>query len=96
MGMKTEELELKRVHFIPQSDEMREGVLYYSEDFSVAVHLCPCGCGRQVVTPIGARMSGWDFKADGDGRPTLHPSVGNFQFPCRSHYFVRHGRVVPC
>ena len=28
-----------------------------------------------------------------DGTVTLHPSIGNGQLPCRSHYFIRHDRI---
>ena len=29
-----------------------------------------------------------------NGMTTLDPSIGNWSFACRSHYFMRKGRVV--
>ncbi|RVD67411.1 hypothetical protein EN751_36940, partial [Mesorhizobium sp. M4A.F.Ca.ET.029.04.2.1] len=38
------------VDFIP--DELEVGVIYISRRYSTASHLCCCGCGREVVTPL--------------------------------------------
>ena len=27
---------------------------------------------------------------------SLTPSIGNYEFPCQSHYFIRHNRVEWC
>ncbi len=67
------------------------GVLYVSIEFATAVHLCCCGCGNEVVTPL-SRTRGWKMLFDGE-TVTLHPSIGNWSFPCRSHYFIRENRV---
>ncbi|WP_397469451.1 DUF6527 family protein [Pseudonocardia charpentierae] len=53
--------------------------------YATAVHLCACGCGFKVVTPLG--RGGWRLTFD--GAVSLHPSVGNGQSRCRSHYVVR-------
>jgi hypothetical protein len=76
------------VEFIPADRE--EGVLYISTTYRTAVHNCACGCKSKVVTPI--RPSGWHLVWDG-GTASLTPSIGNWGFPCRSHYFIRAGRV---
>ncbi|WP_309617393.1 DUF6527 family protein [Salinibacterium sp.] len=76
------------VEFVPPDRE--EGVLYISTTYRTAVHSCACGCGLKVVTPI--RPSGWHLLWDGDSA-SLTPSIGNWGFPCRSHYFIRGGRV---
>lgn len=81
-------IELKRVEFIPKVPEA--GILYVSERFQVAVHSCPCGCGNKIVTPIGP--SEWEFTEEG-GKPSLYPSVGNWQIPCRSHYWITDGEI---
>ena len=76
------------VEFIPE--ELEEGVLYVSIPYATAVHLCACGCGREVPTPI----SPTDWKMIFDGATvSLDPSIGNWSFPCRSHYWIRRGRV---
>ena len=30
------------------------GILYVSEEFGVAMHMCACGCGSKVTTPLDA------------------------------------------
>lgn len=70
---------------------MDPGVLYVSEKYEVAVHLCPCGCGEQTVTPIGGPPHGWTYTREGDA-VTLQPSLLN-RVPCQSHYFIVKNRV---
>jgi len=76
------------VEFVPS--DLEDGVLYVSVPYATAVHLCPCGCGIKVVTPISPPE--WQLRWDGD-TVSLHPSIGNWQFPCRSHYWIRRNRV---
>jgi hypothetical protein len=38
------------VAFIP--DRLEASVLYISRRYSIASHLCCCGCGLEVVTPL--------------------------------------------
>jgi hypothetical protein len=72
-------------------EDLDEGILYVSMRFGMVIHLCACGCGNQTVTPLGPT----DYKLIYDGETiTLHPSVGNWNFPCRSHYWVRRAKVV--
>jgi hypothetical protein len=63
--------------------------LYVSMDYRTAVHLCACGCGTKVITPLGSH----DWVLTFDGTVTLRPSVGNGQQPCRSHYYIRHNCI---
>ena len=71
--------------------ELKPGVLYASEEFGIAVHLCACGCGSKVSTPLGPTE--WTLEDTKNG-PTLTPSVGNWQQDCQSHYWIRRGKVV--
>ncbi|OCZ54233.1 hypothetical protein A7D23_05535 [Dehalobacter sp. TeCB1] len=82
-------IKLQRVHYMPK--ELEQGVLYVSEEFRAAAHLCACGCGAKIRTPLGPTE--WSFSETPDG-PTLYPSIGNWQQPCQSHYFIRNGQVV--
>lgn len=68
----------------------KEGVLYISTAFKTAVHSCACGCGNKVVTPLNPAR--WKFTWDGEDT-TISPSVGNWDFPCQSHYLIVAGRV---
>jgi uncharacterized protein DUF6527 len=86
--MKQTSLSHEFVEFIPS--ELKEGTLYISIPFATAVHLCSCGCGIKVVTPISPPE--WKLVWDGD-TVSLIPSIGNWQFPCRSHYWVTRNRV---
>ncbi len=70
---------------------LRSGILYYSDEFEVAIHLCTCGCGTKITTPIGPTE--WSITETPTG-PTLYPSIGNWQLACKSHYFIRGGGVV--
>jgi hypothetical protein len=79
---------LQRVQYLPR--ELAPGILYVSKEFAVAGHLCACGCGNKVITPLGAAE--WTF-TQRNGRPTLHPSIGNWQLPCRSHYVIAEGQI---
>ena len=80
---------LQRVHYMPK--ELQAGVLYVSEEFLTAAHLCACGCGAKIRTPLGPTE--WSVEEAPQG-PTLWPSVGNWQQGCRSHYWFRNGEVV--
>lgn len=82
-------LELQRVYHMPK--ELKPGVLYVSEEFETAAHLCPCGCSEKVRTPLGPTE--WTFTETSKG-PTLNPSIGNWQKACKSHYFIRQGEIL--
>jgi len=69
---------------------MKPGVLYVSLEYRTCGHLCACGCGYEVTTPLSRAQ--WAFTFDGDDI-SLWPSVGNWTLPCRSHYIVDRGRV---
>ena len=45
-------LELVEVEFIPPYKEMEFGKVYYSKEYKITNHLCPCGCGQQTPLPI--------------------------------------------
>ena len=76
------------VEFIP--DTLKEGTLYVSIEYATVVHKCCCGCGKEVVTPLSPS----DWKLIFDGKTiSLDPSIGNWSFPCRSHYWIRNNTV---
>jgi hypothetical protein len=86
--MKRDSLTHEFVEYIPS--ELEEGTLYLSIRFRTAVHLCACGCGDKVVTPI--KPAKWHLAFDGN-TVSLYPSVGSWQSACRSHYWIRSGMV---
>ena len=76
------------VDFIP--DQLDEGVLYITLSYDTAVHLCACGCGNEVVTPLSPAE--WSFSYNGHS-VSLSPSIGNWNYPCRSHYWIWKGQI---
>jgi hypothetical protein len=70
--------------------ELDEGVLYVSMVYGCAIHKCCCGCGEKVVTPLSP--TDWKLTFDGESI-SLHPSIGNWSFPCRSHYWIQENQV---
>lgn len=86
---------MKASHFTPQFVEsipevLEPGVLYVSMTLASVMHLCACGCGQEVITPLSP--TDWKLCFDGEN-VTLDPSIGNWSFQCRSHYWLRAGEV---
>jgi len=86
--MRIGRLEVEFVEFVPE--QLAPGVLYVSRRYSTAAHLCCCGCGLEVVTPLNPAK--WRLSERG-GRVSLSPSIGNWSFPCQSHYWIEGGEV---
>jgi hypothetical protein len=87
--MKVGHIRPRFVEFIP--DHLEEGILYISQRYRTCSHLCCCGCGEEVVTPLSSAE--WSVKREGDA-VSLWPSIGNWEYACRSHYVIRQNRVL--
>jgi hypothetical protein len=86
--MKRGGIEFKFVEFMPAT--LKDGVVYISMAYATASHLCLCGCGEKVVTPF----SPTDWKLTFDGVSiSISPSIGNWDFACRSHYWITNSEV---
>jgi hypothetical protein len=72
-------------------DRLEEGVLYICERYRTAVHKCCCGCGEEVVTPL--TPVDWLVRKKNNA-VSLTPSIGNWSFACRSHYWINRNQVV--
>lgn len=70
---------------------LEPGVLYVSIEYATAAHLCCCGCGVEVVTPL--TPTDWEMTFDGE-TISLWPSVGNWNDECRSHYIIERNQVI--
>ena len=81
-------LQLQLVEFIPE--HLEAGILYVSQRYRTATHRCCCGCGEEVVTPLGP--TDWSLQIAHEA-VTLYPSIGNWSFNCRSHYWISGNRV---
>lgn len=75
---------------IPTLDSMTSGVLYVSMKYATVSHRCACGCGNEVVTPLSPLD--WSMLFDGESL-SLQPSIGNWGFQCKSHYWIKRNRV---
>jgi hypothetical protein len=76
------------VEYIPEILEPE--TLYISVEYATCSHLCLCGCGERVVTPLAPTE--WQLTYDGD-TVSLRPSIGNWSFDCQSHYWITRNRV---
>lgn len=86
---------MKRSSLIPRfvdtiPDHLEDGILYISQKYGVAIHRCCCGCGEEVVTPL--TPADWRLHVEGN-LVSLTPSIGNWNFRCRAHYWIRRDRV---
>ena len=78
----------KFVKNVPEVIE--DGVVYVSVEYATAIHKCCCGCGKEVVTPL----SPTDWQLCFDGKTiSLYPSIGNWSFPCQSHYWITNNEI---
>ena len=76
------------VEYIPA--HLMDGTIYVSMTYAVAQHRCCCGCGNKVITPFSP--TDWKLIFDGESI-SLDPSIGNWNFPCQSHYWITRNRV---
>jgi len=86
------------VEWMPEPENMEQGILYISKR-CLAIHLCLCGCGEQVVTPLDEIVTesekivtemppgGW-ILTEKRNKISMTPSIGNYEFPCKSHYII--------
>lgn len=77
------------VEYIPETVEERK--IYVSIPFGTVIHKCACGCGEEVVTPLGPAE--WRLTYDG-ASISLYPSIGNWGFACRSHYWLENSEIL--
>ena len=81
-----------RPQFVKDVPEVLEsGILYVSPSYGAMLHLCACGCGAEVSTPLSPVE--WKFTFDGE-TISVSPSVGSWDLPCRSHYVIRRNAVM--
>lgn len=71
-------------------DELEDGILYISLRFRVVMHSCCCGCKNKVITPLSPVR--WRMTFNGKSI-SLHPSIGNWNFECQSHYWITNSEV---
>jgi hypothetical protein len=87
--MKSRAIRHEFVQVIP--DEVADDTLYISIDYGITIHKCMSGCGLDVALPLSPFQ--WKLIFDGD-TVSLFPSVGNWSYPCRSHYWIERDTAV--
>lgn len=87
--MRAQSVRPEYVEFIPKA--LEDGVLYISKKYKTATHRCCCGCGTKIVTPL--RETEFSL-TERDNTVSLHPSIGNWDHPCQSHYWIRGNQVI--
>ena len=70
--------------------QLEEGRLYIALRYRTVTHLCTCGCGGEINTPL--HPTGWAITYDGVC-VSLWPSVGNWSERCGSHYLIERNKV---
>jgi hypothetical protein len=87
--MKVSAITVQNVEFMPK--QLEPGILYVSQKYGTAAHLCACGCGEKIRTPLGPT----EWAVTGSAScPNMWPSVGNWQKACRSHYVIKDGKII--
>lgn len=86
---------MRQVELLPtfvgdMPERLEDGHLYISHRHALAIHLCCCGCRNEVVTPLSPAE--WQLNVR-HRKVSLSPSIGNWDFPCRSHYWIRSNRI---
>ena len=88
--MKIKSLHPKFVDHLP--DILEEGILYISESFNISGHKCCCGCKEDVFLKLGPAK--WHLKKNAQQSVSLSPSVGNWNYACQSHYWIRNNNII--
>jgi hypothetical protein len=85
-------LEVKPEYVEQMPDKLEDGVLYISDKYEIAIHLCACGCGGKTVTPLG--VGEWTLTKAGE-LVTLRPSIGNWagEKPYHAHYYITENKI---
>lgn len=86
-----------RVEFLPDWPERwRPDTVYLQgedDDAWFAAFVCPCGCEDVVyLNLLPDSRPRWAVQRGDHGRPTITPSVSRV-VRCRSHFWVKGGRV---
>lgn len=80
-------------------DGLQQATVYLAgegDNLWAASMICPCGCGEVIdLNLLKQTRPCWSAQEHPDGTISLMPSVW-LQKGCRSHFFVRHGRIDWC
>ena len=87
------------IAFVPSAPRLlRKDTVYLvtedGEPWTVAM-LCPCGCSEVLFMSLIEGSPQWTHECHRNGTVSLHPSIWRVA-GCRSHFFLRNGRICWC
>lgn len=86
-------VKIVRPEYVTQlPDTLEDGVLYICEEFDLTAHKCCCGCGEDVHNKLSPAK--WRLTKMPNGSVSLDPSIGNWKYACKSHYWIQKNRVI--
>lgn len=88
--LRKKRLKHRFVDSIPST--LQDGILYVCLKHKIVSHICACGCGHRIDTPLDPAE--WKLTYDGE-TVSLYPSIGNWDLPCLSHYYITSDMVIP-
>ena len=96
---KIEQYDLIKVSDNPSPNDVVGNTLYYVErGINRWVYFrCPCGCQELIILNVGSKFAPhcWQLVFDTEGKPTVSPSIRRTDnCACKSHFFIRNGKVV--
>lgn len=71
--------------------EIKDGDWWISKMYKTSIHLCVCGCGKKTVLPFYM----FEHIFHPMERVSVTESIGNYNFECKSHYYIKHNIVDP-
>ena len=77
-------------------DKIKEGKLYISKKYGVAILLCACGCLGKTVMPLS--KDEWILTGS-ESEVTLRPSIGNWSYEqpnYHAHYHITNNKIEWC
>lgn len=78
-------------------DKFKRYVIYIigsKECYWQLVMLCPCGCKTVLhINLLNEYKPNWSYEIDNKHSITLHPSIHR-KVDCKSHFFIREGKIV--
>ncbi len=74
---------------LPTFEKMEEGIIYISIEYGCSQHKCLCGCGEIATMSLKPTWeNGWDLIENSKDIYSFTPSIGNYNFHCKSHYII--------
>jgi hypothetical protein len=95
MTQMMESLNMRVKSFKPQfvdriPEHIEDHILYICLECNITIHKCACGCNEEVALPLDPKQ--WKLIYDGE-TVSLTPSIGNWSYKCKSHYFITNNNV---